>query len=98
MYGLFSQNKLSRLCDACHLTVAWTTFGRQDVIQTLRKVDRGFYFSLPHSIVTGTMRQRIEKAVTDDDVLGHIRNVCLSDVEFRFFFKNNTAISYSCSQ
>ena len=76
MYGLFSQSKLSRLCDACHLTVTRTTFGRQDVIQTLRKLGRGFCFCLSDSIVTGDMRQRIEKAVTDDEVLGHIRDVC----------------------
>ena len=73
---LFPQNKLSKLCDDCHLMAAKTTFRHHKVILILREVGRSFCSYLSGHIIDGSMRQRINKAVTDAEALSHIRDVC----------------------
>ena len=90
VYTIFSQHKSSNLCEACHLEIAKRTLQRHDVILTLRQVGRGFCAYLSNNIVSRAMRQRIDKAVTDDEALGYIRDVCLIDTDFR----HNIIISY----
>ena len=58
------------------------------MIQILRGAGRGFCFDLSGSIITKAMRERIKNAETNDDVLYHIRDVCLSDVYIKFSRNN----------
>ena len=46
------------------------------MILTLFSVDRGFCACLNYNIVSRSMRQKIDKAVTNEEALGHIRDVC----------------------
>ena len=75
--NLFSQNKLSKLCDDCHLKITKTTFERHDIICTLGEVDRGFCAYLSGDIMTQSMREKINGAGTSHEVLGLIRDVCI---------------------
>ena len=67
---------MSALCDDCRLQVAKTTFRHHKVILILREVGRSFCSYLSGHIIVRSMRQRINKAVTDAEALSHIRDVC----------------------
>ena len=90
MYYLFSQNKF-KLCDGCIHKITKRTFQHPDVIRTLGEVGPGFCEYMPDSIIPKPMRQKIRSTVTNDQALGLIRDVCLSDVDFRFL-KNNISL------
>ena len=71
-----TQHDLQKLCDDCLLQAANETLKLGEVITLLWKIGRAFTSHLSYNIITRAYWQRIDKAITDDEALGHIRAVC----------------------